>query len=338
MEIKSEKGVTTWDYSKKEEPEITVKGDCPTLKIEHAIIKKMEYFARYFDKEIGGWIGGSYDPETREIILDDLMIPNQEVSTAEVDMDASGIIPMIKEVGIKRTSRILGHFHSHHSMGAFFSGTDETNMETIMEPDTRNLFVFIVTGEKGAKHKIRISITVGEFEIGFDGVDYEVVNEPELTEDPLLIECKTIWEEKVKETVPSYSKGNYTGWVGEVEDSLGVPTFSYNKKIKTMLITSKDGMVSKLIQHTLEAEGYGVGIREFKQSTQVEVEIKDKEEFKTLKDLLLLMIREENEKIENDALLEECELERIEYQNQEWNKKNYGGFLQRGGYNTQNLW
>jgi proteasome lid subunit RPN8/RPN11 len=119
------------------------------------LMKKIEYIVASFNLEIGGYLTGEI--KEGEIYLDDLLIPNQKISVASVEITPQDQLELRQKYKDK-VFKILGHFHSHNTMGAFWSGIDENNMSTIMK--TKNIFVFMVSSYRGGEyeHKIRVSI------------------------------------------------------------------------------------------------------------------------------------------------------------------------------------
>jgi len=100
--------------------------------------------------------------------LKDLLIPDQEISRASVVISGQDQIALRNKFGDK-VKDIIGHWHSHHSMGCFFSSTDETDMRNIMS--FRKFFVWIVSSN--AKHLIRVSQR-DPFGYDFNDCEFEV--------------------------------------------------------------------------------------------------------------------------------------------------------------------
>ena len=89
--------------------------------------------------EIGAWLLGEWTKNKNKITLtlDQLVIPKQEVSSAEVDISPESMIDTIKEIGATGSNRIKAHWHIH----PFDSGTptwstiDDDKITDFMEPD-----------------------------------------------------------------------------------------------------------------------------------------------------------------------------------------------------------
>lgn len=112
---------------------------------------KIDFITRNYNIEFGGYLVGEI--RAKEIFLQDLLIPSQTVSGTHVDISHEAQLDLRKKYGDK-VFKIIGHWHSHHSMGAFWSGTDLNNMSNIMT--SKKLFVFIVTSTTG--YKCRVSV------------------------------------------------------------------------------------------------------------------------------------------------------------------------------------
>jgi len=171
------------------------------IKMQKSLKDKLDWLANYFDKEIGGWITGEVTKDG--IILDDLLIPEQEVGMASVDISGKQLALMRKEYGDK-CKRILGEWHSHNSMGNFFSGTDESLIEQHMGP--RKTSIFIVSS-KGEGHRIRFEMRK-PFHISIDNLPYEVE-----IDNKVIKSLEKEIKKKVKEKTYSYKECGSPGIV-----------------------------------------------------------------------------------------------------------------------------
>lgn len=160
------------------------------LVMSKKLINKLDYLStEYTDSEVCGFIVRRDKEMVADksgiitIVLDDLLIPPQEAKTSEVDIDAKGQVDMFNEYGQEVVSRITAHWHSHHTMGTFFSSTDETMMKNYSE--NRNLCVFVVSSE--GKHLIRIVfrnvINNVPIEFAIENVEYEVEGDNSVKEE-----------------------------------------------------------------------------------------------------------------------------------------------------------
>jgi len=157
---------------------------------------KIEWFSNNYDKEIAGWITGTIDGES--IVLEDLLIPEQEADTGGIEINGKAVIKLRKEYG-KKCEKIIGEWHSHHSMGAFWSVTDEEFIKQFSEP--REICIFIVSSKD--EHKIRVEIKK-PFRISIDDLDYKVE-----TDDKLAKQLQKEIDKKI--TTPTRIQSNY-GW------------------------------------------------------------------------------------------------------------------------------
>lgn len=160
------------------------------------VYDKIRVFTEEFgSKEVAGWLTGSFMGTA--IHVDNILIPNQTVSGADVDIDEDDLILLRKEYGNECT-RIIGHWHSHHNLGAFWSSTDENNMSEIMGPRKRFLFVVSASSHKKMLVRCESKSDSPATHIIMDDLLYTV-------HDPLRDEakdwCKEQWDEKVTERV-----------------------------------------------------------------------------------------------------------------------------------------
>lgn len=116
------------------------------------LMSKINFIAQTYDFEVGGYLIG--EVKNGEVYLQDLLIPpKQGVSPGNVFITPAAQVDLRRRYGDK-VFKIIGHWHSHHKMSAYFSGTDEANMAGIME--RKNFFVFIVSNYQG--HVVRVSM------------------------------------------------------------------------------------------------------------------------------------------------------------------------------------
>lgn len=126
---------------------------------------KLDWLSTEYKNEIGGWITGKIAQDN--IVLDDLLIPYQEVGGAHINMTGKQIAKLRKEYG-KECEKIIAEWHSHNSMGSFWSSVDEHLIKQLMGP--RNIFLFIVSSK--GDHKIRLEMRK-PFHISVDNMEYE---------------------------------------------------------------------------------------------------------------------------------------------------------------------
>ena len=168
--------------------------------------QKMDYLSTDYTKsEIAGFVTLEKVEQLTDgnlrLVLDDILIPPQEASTGEVDIDGKSQVEMYKEYGAEKCQRIIGHWHSHHTMGTFFSQTDETMMKSYSE--NKPFCIFIVSSQ--GKHLIRLVFRNKPYEFKIENVEYEV-EEDEAIKSEMEEEIK----KKVKEPIVTSTSTSIT--------------------------------------------------------------------------------------------------------------------------------
>jgi len=167
------------------------------INITPLLLTKLNMLSSNYDVEIGGYITGEI--KDGEIYLYNLLIPKQTISKASVEIDSQGQLDLRNRYG-DEVKKIVCHWHSHNSMGAFFSSIDEEDMKNVME--YRDFFIFIVSSR--GEHIIRLYL---KNPINFNTDD--ILLEPY---DIELIKLKEEVEELINNQPIYYDKG------GEEED------------------------------------------------------------------------------------------------------------------------
>jgi len=171
------------------------------VEISKELNDKIRWLVNNYEKEIGAWLVGEITNE--KIIIEDFLIPYQDVSNVSVDTSGKALVQLRKEYK-DRCKRIIGHFHSHNTMTADWSSTDETFMKEFVAP--REKAVFIVSSKED-KHKIRLEFNK-PIKISLDDLDYVVIEEDSEVGNDLKKEI----EKKVIETKPVYSEADKDFW------------------------------------------------------------------------------------------------------------------------------
>ena len=134
----------------------------PTLKT------KLDILSSEYQIEIGGYLTGKI--RDGDIYLDDLLIPTgQNVSSAHVEINTSDQVNMLKKYGPAKCQTIIGHWHSHHNMGCFWSGQDISNMINIMS--YKQLYVFVVSSNKN--HLVKVCLR-NPISLDLNNVDFVI--------------------------------------------------------------------------------------------------------------------------------------------------------------------
>lgn len=190
----------------------------------------IDYFSINYNKEIAGFITG--EVKDNRIIAEDLIFPEQSTSCGSVNFNGSSLAKLRSKEGDK-CLRIIGEWHSHNSMGCFWSTTD---IDEFIEPFSkdRDISLFIVSskGEDLVRLEIRKPL-----KISIDKIDYYVECNKEICE-----ECERIIKEKVvaSEEIICITKGknkwNYNNWDKEesemVEDFEKLDNKHYRELVK----------------------------------------------------------------------------------------------------------
>jgi len=177
------------------------------IKLKVVMSKKFDeitkWFTNNYKNEVAGFITGGIKDGV--IMIDDLLIPEQEVGGATVDMSGKSQIALRKEYG-KKCEKIIGEWHSHCKMGVHWSCTDEDEMITPYA-DVRDFSVFVVSNEK--EHRVRVEIRKPLW-ISVDEVEY-VVN---VSDKKIEEFCQEVIEKKLTEKTykPSKVEGRDRQW------------------------------------------------------------------------------------------------------------------------------
>lgn len=140
--------------------------------IKESLLRKIEVIVSEFKSEIGGFLIGKIKDNSIEIT--DIIFPKQTVGATSVDIDAEDVIPLRKD---PRWKDLLGFWHSHLSMGTFWSGQggDESHIRFLSQD--KDISVFIVSSHNNNstyEHKVRVEIS-RPFKISFDNVPLNVI-------------------------------------------------------------------------------------------------------------------------------------------------------------------
>ena len=152
-----------------------------SLLIKEDVLEKIEQITRELKSEFGGLLFGF--TQDNNIIIDDIKFPLQEVSSSSVDFDEKSILKIRKES--KDWDKFLGMWHSHNSMGAFFSQgfeADDSHIEFIS--NGKDITVFIVSSYKNKSFEYKCRVEIRKpFKLSIDDIDLEVLKEEGKTND-----------------------------------------------------------------------------------------------------------------------------------------------------------
>lgn len=140
--------------------------------LTHNLYQKLIALTQECESEIGGILLG--DIEDNKILIDDVIIPKQTVSSAHVTMDAKDIadatIPLAKK-DPKVISRVKGWWHSHSDFQTFWSAIDETTIKKLTK--FMGLCVSINTSQKYPM-KVRLDVSKPLY-LSMDDLPYQVL-------------------------------------------------------------------------------------------------------------------------------------------------------------------
>lgn len=161
--------------------------------------KTIRWLVNNYEKEIAGWIVGKIDKDG--VYMEELLIPEQEVGGSHVDMTAGNIVKMRNEYGAAKCKRIIGEWHSHNSMSAYWSYVDEDLIKQLM--NQRTACIFIVSSVKDG-HRIRM--------------DFKEPFQMTVDEMPYRVDIDDKFKNKLeKEIEKKVTEKKYTGYSGGCE-------------------------------------------------------------------------------------------------------------------------
>ena len=172
------------------------------------------------DNEIMGWLLGDWATKDNDLVLtlDEFIIPNQEVSGAEVEIDESSMINMINELGLEKCSRIKAHWHIHPFAKdkTDWSCIDDAKISDFARADKgRDIFCFLLSSKNEIKARVIInsSFKMANRIIHFKN-DYNNINV--LSEDDTNAEIYLKLANRIKEKCV---KKTYSSIIFKDEDS-----------------------------------------------------------------------------------------------------------------------
>jgi hypothetical protein len=141
----------------------------PTLYLAPHIHAELMYIANNVDAEVGGLGVLSINDENGDIFVDELFLLDQEVSGGECTLQAKSIttlLALLIQNGEKELIPQLNFWwHSHHTMGAFFSGTDDATMK---DWDGKYMVALVINKKGELKARLVQRIQMGP---PFEGTD-----------------------------------------------------------------------------------------------------------------------------------------------------------------------
>ena len=180
-----------------------------TLFIDPVVMKRIMYYTQAADGEVSG-LGTITRDEKGRHVVNKVYLLEQEASAADTELKPEAIsklmVDMMKDNQDPGTLKFW--WHSHASMGVFWSGTDDTCAETLSKE-----FAFSLVVNKAGDKRCRLDL-YAPFRITFDGVKVEEL----IQEDACLKEeCEKEVKEKVKTAYERYTNwkdSDYEGYGG----------------------------------------------------------------------------------------------------------------------------
>ena len=138
------------------------------INILPSLINQMNVISSEYDIEIAGYITGEI--KNGEIFLQELLIPKQITNSVRNMITSEHQVNLLKKYG-KKCQKIIGHWHSHHNMGVFWSEQDIELQNNTME--RKKLFVFVVSSL--GKHLITIRMK-DPLKLEIDNAQFHIKN------------------------------------------------------------------------------------------------------------------------------------------------------------------
>ena len=239
------------------------------------VIAYAESAYRQYKSEIGGQLVVLEDTDG-DFILEDPVILKQEISSGNCEMESSALaIHYSKMIGKHGNDVRHCWWHSHHTMGAFWSGTDDA---TILSHPADDWTLSLVVNLK-REYKLRIQffkpfLHEENVELNFLEEDHDT-NEVIDAEVKQLCTKETLpiisyggkgaqtnlWNQQQKE-IRSFNQGyghyGYASWLDDVDDELeltGVPETLFEDCVEKM-----DKLSDGLIDGSLKMKKFRKGV------------------------------------------------------------------------------
>jgi hypothetical protein len=142
--------------------------------------RRLWAFIRALDTEIGGW--GYAKVVGSDLVWHEVFLIPQEVSGSEVDFEATGgdtaAVERANADGVlEDPSFVWVSWHSHHTMKAYWSKTDEARIAAMAKAGVRRLLSFV--GSHDGSYRLRLDV----FDVLAHGIALKQVSLNDLTLD-----------------------------------------------------------------------------------------------------------------------------------------------------------
>ena len=220
------------------------------ITMKEKLYDKMFYLMNHIDelnngKEIACWLTGDWKEEddVYHLILDEMHIPEQTVSGAEIDVSEAELVNLVKRIGIKKANRIKAHWHIHPfgKGNTNWSATDEEHISSWTDVKKgREVFCFLLSSTNQIKGRVEVNV-VREFMGKKEQVRYSFDNITVEKENKNTKSYKTELEKDIKEFVTEKEyKYVQTKWAKGYsyldDDKSEDPLFTIKKKKKKVNI------------------------------------------------------------------------------------------------------
>jgi hypothetical protein len=221
----------------------------PVLYLAPQIVAELMYIANSVNNEVGGLGLLSFNGENKSIFVDELFLLDQEVSGAECTLSAKGIAllydDLIRDKEADLIQDINFWWHSHHTMGVGWSGTDDSTMK---EWPGKYLVALVLNVRGDMKARLVQRVEVGP---PFN------TSELQMTDLEIKIDWKDIWnaeelDEEIKKNVHERPKTQRQNLHQQ-----GVPYHQqYAQSQQNRLEAAKDETKNYTVSHGYEWEGW----------------------------------------------------------------------------------
>lgn len=176
------------------------------IEIKKEVEDKINWLTKNYSDEIAAFLTGEIKDNT--LLIDGLLFYHQDVSSGSVEVEPKNLVKLRKEYG-NECIRIIGHWHSHNTMGAFWSHTDHTFINQYSK--TKEICLFLVSS---ANSKHRIMLTLNKpFQIRLDNLNYEVPFEDvKLETDLRKVIAEKVTKRPLVQNNWSYGGEGINGW------------------------------------------------------------------------------------------------------------------------------
>ncbi len=185
-----------------------------TVVISGKAFMKMQYWTEMMKSyEIGGML--VIEETQDQIFVEDVLLPEQEVSSAEVDMTGDGMAKLFTYLANKKPElvpKIRGWWHSHHNMGVGWSTTDDNTSEMLSK---RLGSCLAINTDSSGNILVRLDI-YDPFKMVIDNIPYMI----EYEDAKIKKFCEKEMEKKItKPTVVTNNLNRYYPYQGYYNDN-----------------------------------------------------------------------------------------------------------------------